>query len=78
MSSERLTAVLKERLEATRKELQEQDVLKEEMRADLEATREDLKTFKAQSSQDQYKINQVRGQPLIQRIGSLKNGITDS
>ena len=64
MSSEKLTAMLKERLEATRKELQEQSMLKEEMEADLLTTREDLKTARIQNKQDQFKMNEVRGETL--------------
>ena len=59
VSAEKLTAALKERLEAVRQELKEQGTVKEELQSDLLATREELKTFKIRSKQDQYKINEV-------------------
>lgn len=60
LSSEKLISMLKERLEAIRKELREQDVLKEDLHADLQVVQEDLKTFKIESKQDQCKISEVK------------------
>lgn len=59
LSSEKLISMLKERLEAIRKELREQDVLKEDLHADLQVVQEDLKTFKIESKQDQCKISEL-------------------
>lgn len=66
MSSEKLITMLKERLESGRKEVQEQDVLKEKLQADLQAVkqdlhavREDLKMYKLQSKQDKHKMNEL-------------------
>ena len=56
-SSDKLVDMLKERLEVTKLELQEQDTLKDEIDGDLQGMRKALKT---QERQHQLKTTSVR------------------
>ena len=51
--------MLKERLEGIRQEVLEQDAQRGRLRNELQATREDLKTFKLLSKQDSHKMKEV-------------------
>lgn len=59
-SSEKLITTLKDRLEATRNELQERDVLNQEMQFDLQRMAEDLRISRMERNRDLEKIDEVR------------------
>lgn len=64
--------MLKERLEITRKELQEQDTLNQELQSDLQVVAEDLRVAQIQRSQELDKIDEVSpGQKMTLHTDNL-------
>lgn len=57
--------MLKERLEVTKLELQEQDILKDEIDVDLQGMR---KTLKLQEKEHQHKMDSVREYKMIPHL----------
>ena len=58
-TSEKLVALLKERLEASRRDLYDQDTLNQDMQSELHNTTEQLKVTRMEREQDLEKMDQV-------------------
>lgn len=58
-SSEKIIEVLQDRLESARRQLQDQDVLKEQLQTELKIVAEELQIIRTQREQDLEKIDKV-------------------